>query len=362
MVFFILFETEVGHNGDDGLAPRILVLDDCDKDFRKPPFEDAATLFTRTGKPLWSVRQFNICETIGGCRAVSVAPGGRSFVVCENVNRKISSFNTTNGTLCWTLNGGYNAATVSPEGTTYALIGSGTVKGEKVVAISKNGKIINEANLGGFDVALDPERRALWVVGADIKKCDLDLHPILQINPITWCAVSVDISTNGSVWIAEREHQDVASSQDRLLRLAPTGETATVVPLKFSPLCVRVDRANDDVWVTGIKVTQSVWRKLLDRLEKRTGRLPIGSKVRDFLTKGRVAFVTLRFNNEGKQLVALRNGGNALEVDPQDHSVWVAGQSKVLHYSAEGRKMVQFGGVARGQKWMTLVSRLEANQ
>src|SRR6266404_4590443 len=71
---------------------RILVLDDCDEDFRKPPFEDAVLLFGGDGRVLGRMASFNICATVGGSRALAVGPGATSFVVCENVAHKITSF------------------------------------------------------------------------------------------------------------------------------------------------------------------------------------------------------------------------------------------------------------------------------
>src|ERR1039457_687820 len=79
-------------SGDSGVFQRkglstsaagVLVLEDADSDFRKPPFADTVIMFGRDGKPVRKVSNLNICETVGGCRALSVASDGRFFVVCE---------------------------------------------------------------------------------------------------------------------------------------------------------------------------------------------------------------------------------------------------------------------------------------
>ena len=54
---------------------RILVLDNSDSDFRAPPFEDNIIVFEANGKSLYRIADFNICQTVGGHRAISIAPG-----------------------------------------------------------------------------------------------------------------------------------------------------------------------------------------------------------------------------------------------------------------------------------------------
>src|SRR5438046_113218 len=54
----------------------VLVLDDCDEDFRTPPFEDAAIVLGPTRKPSRLVTNLNICQTVGGGRSVSTSANG----------------------------------------------------------------------------------------------------------------------------------------------------------------------------------------------------------------------------------------------------------------------------------------------
>ncbi len=64
----------------------ILVLDDSGSGSH-PPFEDAVKTFGRDPTPVKTVGGLNISQTIGGCRALTVSPDGRWFIVSENVAR-----------------------------------------------------------------------------------------------------------------------------------------------------------------------------------------------------------------------------------------------------------------------------------
>jgi len=99
------------------------------------------------------------------------------------------------------------------------------------VVINTNGQIKTRAKIGGFDLVLDEQRKTLWTVGAKIKKCDLDLNVLWEGNLIGWCAVSVDLNPDGSIWVAERQHPNVNGSQDRLLKISPDGSLLKTVKL-----------------------------------------------------------------------------------------------------------------------------------
>jgi len=88
-------------------------------------------------------------------------------------------------------------------------------------------------------------------------------------NLIRWCAVSVDLNPDGSIWAAEREHPNVLRSQDELLKISSTGEVLKVVKLDFSPLCLRVNHSDGSLWVTGAGSRESKTKKVLDWIEKR---------------------------------------------------------------------------------------------
>jgi hypothetical protein len=343
-----------GNNGKP-FAGQILLLQDSDRDFKLAPFEDAVIAYRPNGHTVRKVRDLNICQTVGGCRSLSVAPDRRFFVVCENVANKITAFEIDTGKRLWSLDGDYTSAIVSPNGLVYALISAGTIYGDKLVVIDQ-GKIVKEAKVGGFDIALDLERNALWLTGGDIKKCDLDLTVLRQLDPIPWCGVSVDVLADGSVWVAEREHPDVKGSRDRLLKISPGGEVVKTVNLKFSPACLRVDRADGSIWVTGGMWRPPLGARILEKIEKRTGKIRIGKPVRDFLTKGGGSNQTHKYDSNGTLLRELKVGGFTIDIDRTDGSLWIAGRKKVYHYSRHGEKLGRAAGVAVDeQKYIAVI-------
>ena len=336
-------------------AAGVLVLEDCDSDFRTPPFEDAVILFGPNGKPVRKVGGLNICETVGGCRSLSVARDGRFLTVCQNVGRKLTAYQLNTGERLWSLDGEFTSATVSQNGMVYALASAGTIHGKDALVIDQEGRVVRQASVGGFDLAVDADRNVLWLVGNNIKKCDLELNVLLELNLIRWCAVSVDLDRDGSVWVAERQHPDVAQSTNRILKISPAGQVLKTVGLAFSPLCLRVDRSDGSVWVTGVAFQQSASQRLLGSIEKRTGRLPTGKGLRDFLTRPRVWSRTHRYDQNGALQREIGRGGFSLDIDQADGSLWIGGSEKVYHYSRQGTALGQSGGVSSNQKYIAVV-------
>jgi hypothetical protein len=340
----LLWKAVFGDNGKP-FAGRVLLLQDSDRDFRLAPFEDPVIAYGSDGKTVRKVGDLNICQTVGGCRSLSIAPDRSFFVVCENVGNRITACETSTGKRLWSLDGGYTAAIVAPNGSVYALISAGTIYGDKLVIIDR-GRIVKEAKVGGFDIVLDSGHNALWLTGADIKKCDLDLAIVCQNDPLSWCGVLVDVCQNGTLWVAEREHPDVKGSRDRLLKISPDGELIKTVDLKFSPACLRVDRSDGSVWVTGGMWRPPLGARILEKIEKRTGKIRIGKPVRNFLTRGGGSNRTHKYDANGRLLYEIKEGGFTIDIDRADGSLWIAGRKKVYHYSRHAEKLGQAGGVA----------------
>lgn len=336
----------------DPSLSKILVLDDCDDHFRLP--QDAVIGFDSKGKPVRRVSDLNICQTVGGPRSLSASPDGRFFLVCENVADELTAYDTQTGRRLWSVDGKFDSATVAPDGTIYALINAGTIYGDQIAVLSQQGEILKQAKVGGLDIALDAERKALWLVGANIKKCDLDLNVVHQLDPIGWCAVSVDVNTDGSVWVAEREY-DPGKGTNRLLRISPDGLITKEVKLDFSPMCLRVDRSDGSVWVTGGGGQKTATTRLMEAIEKRTGRLPTGKRIHEFLTRYRGWSRTHKYDAEGNLLHQIKQGGHTIDIDRTDGTIWIAGKGKVYHYSRDGKKLSKSGGMSGSQEYILVV-------
>jgi len=325
----------------------ILVVDNADSDFKKPPFNDTVLLLSHKGETVKEVGGLNVCQEIGSNRLVAVSDDGSFFVVCENVADKITAYETTTAKVLWSLHGPFRAAAISG-GTVYALQSAGTIYGSGLVAINKSGKIVNRSKAAGFDIAVDPDANCLWLVGGDIKKCDMNLNVLWSIDPIEWCASSVDLNQDGSAWVAERRH-DQAGGQNRLLKISPKGVILQIIPLKMSPVSVRTDRSDAALWTTGVYVRKTSWPTIRWR-----GLRPALTKKDKFKLTG---FGSSKFSALGEPLVQLKEGGWSLDLDPSDGSVWIAGTSRLLKYSREGRKLGTYRGLSKDQKWISIIPR-----
>jgi hypothetical protein len=338
----------------DPSASTVLVLDDCDEDFRMPPFEDAAILLGPARNPSRLVTNLNICQTVGGGRSVSMAANGEFFLVSETVGHHLNAYQTSTGKLLWSVDGEFTAAIAGRDGLVYGVISTGQIYGAQTVLI-ENQRITKQSTNAGFDMALDTNQKALWLVGKTITKCDLELNSILQISPIKWCAVSVDVNPDGSIWVAERDHPDVKQSTNRIIKISSSGEILKSVGLKWAPLCVRVDPSDGSVWVTGAGIRKPATDGMLNSIERWTGKLSIGTKAREFLTRRRVFPTTQKYDQNGKLLHTTSEGGHTIDLDPTDGSVWLAAMDEVIHYSREGKKLGKLGGVSNGQKWVVVI-------
>jgi hypothetical protein len=169
----------------------ILVLNDSDRNRTKPPFEDRVHILDAHGRQIRALTNLNICETFGASRAIGVSDDGETFVVCENVTHRLCAYQTRTGAQIWSLPGWFDAAALA-DGSIYALATKPTfssmspLHSNSLVMIDSTGTIVKQAQISGFDLAVDPARKTLWLVGEDIKKCSLDLD-----------------RSDGSVWVAD---------------------------------------------------------------------------------------------------------------------------------------------------------------
>jgi len=345
----------------DSSPSTVLVLADCDDDFKIPPFEDTVMAHGPNRKSSRLVTNLNICQTVGGGRSLAAADTGEFFVVCETVGRHLNAYQTSTGKLLWSVDGEFTAATVARDGLVYAVTSSGQIYGAQTVVIESQ-RITKQSTNAGFDMALDEERKTLWLVGKTITKCDLELNRLLQISPIGWCAVSVDVCPDGSIWVAEREHPNVAQSTNRIIKISSSGQILTSVGLDWTPVCVRVDRSDGSVWVTGSGTRKPATERMLDSIERRMGKLSIGDKARRLLAGTRGVPKTQKYDQNGNLLHAISEGGHTIDVDPTDGSVWLVAMNRVIHYSREGEKLSQVRGVSDGQKWVVVLPRGEPSQ
>lgn len=295
-LIFISCETE-----DPNEFTRIIVLDNFDPDFTNPPFNDKASILDHSGYLLQSVTNINIAETVGAQRKLAAPEGYSAFVVCQSspwstAHQNLTKYNI-HGIVEFSVPGRYHAACFY-QYNVYALTTSGSIYGDASHVIDSNGNIIASSTLSGFDLIVDSQNQAVWFVGENIIKLDLNLNPIFTIDPIGWVATSVDTDTNGNAWVCERQHPDVAGSVRRILKISPSGNILLTISTTSSPVCVRVDKSTNNVWVIHGSVYQ--------------------------------------YDQNGNLIQQLPVGGWSLAINPIDQGIWIAGSNGLHHYASDG--------------------------
>jgi len=328
-----------------GVGSRFLVLDDCDDDniIKTAPYGDTISLMDSRGKLLKVVtRGLRITSKGGG---LSVSEDGRFFAVCEQSSNTLSVYETASGGKLWDLMGFFSSA-VFAKGLVYAT------GAENVFAIDDTATIIKHVRFGGLDMAADPAHDALWLVGLDVKKFNLDLElqfkTRLTLSHLNTGAFSVDVNPDGSVWIAERNPYDKHGSKNRLVKRSPDGGILQAIDLAFCPRCVRVDKSNGSVWTTGKIEGKRDFSKIGDDWPDTLGEFY-------HLTKTAEKTFTQKFDSEGKRLLSIPKCGESLIVDPFDGSVWITAKKAIWHVSSTGEKLDTYTGDTNSPKWLALI-------
>jgi hypothetical protein len=229
-------------------GPIVWALHDADPDYRTPPFDDTLQALDAEGNVLVNITGINLCQTIGGWRAITAVDEGRAVLLSEFcINSGLTKYDLK-GNKLFSIKRDIYAAAVAKDGNIYARTHLGTL-----LKISSDGIILAEAAVDGIgiDLAADELNHGVYVVGKDITYVDSDLNVLWRINPITWLAVSVDVASDGSAWVAERRHPNMSGSADRLFHVSNEGQVLHSLRLDFTPFCVRADPKDDSVYVVG---------------------------------------------------------------------------------------------------------------
>ncbi len=320
--------------------PKLLVLDNCDKDnnLETPPFGDTVLLLNSKGELNKHIYRLRINYVRG---ALSISDDGHFFVVCENALNRLTMYKTATARQFWSLSGLFSSAAISKK-VVYAI------NIQNVYAIDDTGTIIKHARSGGLDIAVDKSHNCLWIVGNDIKKYSLDLQLEFKM-PLTQSAVnagafSVDVCPDGSVWVAERGAHTINGGRNKLVKISPDGRILKTIDLDFSPSCVRVDQSGNGIWTTGFgkrdfsKIGYE-WPETLN----------------DLYELAPIKKYTHKYDLEGKFLFNLTHGGYSIDLDPSDGSIWMANEKSIRHYSSTGEKLAEYNDVSDGQKWLAVI-------
>jgi hypothetical protein len=303
------FEQENQDPTTAGHSANVWVLTDGDPDFTNPPFADSLMAFASNGEKLMTLDGFNIAQTIGGARSLAVADDGQSCWVCENTGNILSKIDWT-GKILLRIPAKIAAVDLDTKANLYALTHTYTIYGDSIVVFDANGNLTMGAHYGGYDLVVDDDHSAVWIVGGDITKLDLNMHHQFTVDPIAWTATTVDYASDGTIWVGEGKHPDVPGSKDRLIHLDDKGSILDTIDLSYRPMCIRTDRSDGSIWI-----------------------------VSDALYK---------YVPGHSQLIKMDPvAGYALSIDPCDNLIWVATYKDVRSYSQSGELKTILTGLSQ---------------
>lgn len=303
-------------------SPIVWVLHDEDPDYGTPPFDDILQALNDEGNVLTTITGINICQTIGGWRAITAVDRGQAVLLSDFcLGTPMIKYDLA-GRKVFQVDRRIDAADSGESGTIYALTGTGTIYGANLLKLSPKGRILAERSAGGVDLVADEQHGDIIVVGAGIKCLDPDLNFRWSIQPFHWAAVAVDVARDGSAWVAERQHSPGYGS-NRLWHVSKEGQILRSVPLGFTPACVRVDPRHGGVYAAG-------------------GAL-------------------VKYNEEGRPLFSIPFGASghpvyafSLAIDDSGN-VWVGTTREVRKYSADGNLLLTTSRFARpSQTWVSI--------
>jgi beta-lactamase regulating signal transducer with metallopeptidase domain/thiol-disulfide isomerase/thioredoxin/DNA-binding beta-propeller fold protein YncE len=232
----------------------VIIADDTDPNYDPDrPHTDGLRLLGASGEELWSISGFNNCQTVGGIHGVAVDRARDRIYVRELVSQRISAY-TTGGKKLWQIED-FDASTLAVDPQTGNLWASGgpSLNDGETVVFDSQGNELAAYPFVGIDMAFDPHSDSFWLVGYEVIKLSRNGEVKFRKPVDGWCCASVSVNpTDGSVWVAERDHPDVARSKNRLWLLASDGSVKQQLDLgKDDVFVVACDLRSGDAWFSG---------------------------------------------------------------------------------------------------------------
>jgi DNA-binding beta-propeller fold protein YncE len=210
-------------------------------------------LLSATGEELWTASGLNNAQTVGGVHGVAVDPERRCIYVRESAGNRIIAFDR-GGQKLWQIEGiDTESLLVDPKtGNLWATRGERLNDGETFV-FDADGNEVAAYPFRGIDMAYDPHSDAFWLVGYEIIKLSRDGEVQFREQVDGWCCASVSVNpTDGSVWIAERDHASVPHSKNRLWLLASDATVRQMLDLEKDDIfVVECDPKSGNAWFSG---------------------------------------------------------------------------------------------------------------
>lgn len=230
-------------------AQHLWILNNGDFDSINPPFNDSLKIYTHDGIRVTAAGGFNIGPEIGRPRRLAVTPDGQYCWLAECLPSAITNLIDISGQITLQLNRSLSAVDVGRNGNVYMLTTSGLITGDSLLVYSSEGENLGGTFHGGYDLVVDDNHDAIWVVGENVKRLSKDLQLLMTVDPIKWSASSVDFAADGTAWLVERAYNP--DDKDRVLHIDTNGTILDSLenPDWLMPLCIRVDRKENMLWV-----------------------------------------------------------------------------------------------------------------
>jgi thiol-disulfide isomerase/thioredoxin len=284
--------------------PAVAVLVDADGDFEPGrAHQDGLRILTESGREIASTKDFNTCQTVGGIHGVAVDPARRRVYLSEMAAHRVVALDLR-GRRVWQVEGiEAGALAVDPKtGNVWCTVGKDLVEGETIV-FGADATEVDSFPVRGIDIAYDPKTDAFWLVGYGVVKLGRDGKELFRMPRQGWACVSIATDPNdGSVWIVERSHPDVARSENRLWHLDTTGDVRKVRALgEKQAFGVAFDRKTNIAWVACL-----------------------GSDL-------------LRFTSDDQELSPLSILARSIAVGATTGQVWAATETELVRIGLDGR-------------------------
>jgi 5-hydroxyisourate hydrolase-like protein (transthyretin family) len=316
------------HDEKPAGMPSVVVLDDCDGNFeRGRPHHDGLRILhvspTPEGGYVKSIikKEFNTCQTIGSIHCVALNAARGRIYVSEIAGNRVTALDVQGGKLWEVEKIEAGALAVDTKtGHLWCTVGHTLAIGQTVV-FDRTGREVTSFPVRGVDIAYDPHTDGFWLVGDGITKLSRQGQELFHELRAGWAYVSVAMNPrDGSLWIVERAHPDVARSVNRLWHRDAKGGVIKTWDLGEKPIFgVACDPKTGTAWVTSL-----------------------GTDL-------------LRFTADGNELPPLPVKARAIAISPATGQVWLTTETDIVRLDGSDRlHTVSRFGATSGQSWLAV--------